>query len=110
MTTSTLQRSRAARPGRRAVVISDLAELHGPTCGVIVLPHRLFWQPGRAVDLDDPALLGWAYETVLREAVGVDELRRWLDASTLIRLWPDLFLPKGVRAAWEDRHPVLQAV
>jgi len=31
------------------------------------------------------------------------------DGDTLIALWPDLYLPKGVRQAWEDRHPVLRA-
>jgi len=24
-------------------------------------------------------------------------------------VWPDLFLPRGVRQAWEDRFPVLCA-
>lgn len=98
-----------ARPGRRAVVATSLAQLHGPTSGVVELPHRLFWQSDRRIDLDKPALLAWVYETVLREAVTVEELSTWLDAETLIRLWPDLFVPSGVRMAWEDRYPVLQA-
>jgi hypothetical protein len=68
-----------ARPGRRAVVAADLTELHGPTSGVVELPNRLFWQPDRHVDLDKPALLEWMYETVLREAVSIEELRTWLD-------------------------------
>jgi hypothetical protein len=49
------------------------------------------------------------YETVLREATTADELRTWLDRDTLIRLWPELFLPRGVRSAWEERHPSLRA-
>jgi hypothetical protein len=105
-------RSRApyeARPGRRAVVAADLTELHGPTSGLITLPHRLFWQPSRQIDLDNRALLAWVYETVLREAVTVEELRTWLDGPTLVRLWADLFVPRGVRQAWEERHPVLRA-
>jgi hypothetical protein len=98
-----------AGPGRRAVVAADLSELHGPTSGVVELPHRLFWQPDRHVDLDNPALLAWMYETVLREAATVDELRTWLHGSTLVRLWPRLFVPRGVRRAWEERHPALHA-
>jgi len=98
-----------ARPGRRAVTVPDLAELHGPTSGMVELPHRLFWQPDRHVNLDRPALLSWMYETVLREATTVEELRTWLDGPTLVRLWNDLFVPRGVRLAWEERHPSLRA-
>jgi hypothetical protein len=46
-------------------------------------------------------------ETVLREAKSADELRTWLDGATLIRLWPELYLPRWVRQAWRDRHPEL---
>jgi hypothetical protein len=85
-----------------------LSDLTGPTGGVVELPHRLFWQPDRRVDLDNPALLAWMYETVLREAAAAHELHAWLDGPTLVRLWPDLFLPRGVRQAWEDHHPQLR--
>lgn len=98
-----------ARPGRRAVTVSDLSELHGPTSGDIELPHRLLWQPSRRLNIDHPALLAWMYETVLREATTTDELRVWLHGPTLIRLWSELFLPRGVRLAWEERHPVLRS-
>ncbi|HKD97756.1 MAG TPA: hypothetical protein VKB69_09155 [Micromonosporaceae bacterium] len=97
-----------ARPGRAAVVAPDLAALGGPVSGVVELPVRLFWQPDRRINIDTPGVLGWMYETVLREAASVAELRDWLDGETLVRLWPDLFLPRGVRAAWEDRHPRLR--
>ena len=100
--------SRTGRPGRPTVVAPDLDALHGPTRGVVELPLRLFWQPDRHVDLDSGALLAWMYETVLREATTLDELTRWLDGPTLVRLWPDLFLPRGVRVAWERRHAVLR--
>jgi hypothetical protein len=102
-------RRHESRPGRRALVIPDLAELRGPTSGVVELSHRLVWQaaPLRRFDLDDPYDLWTVYETVLREAIRYDELRRWLDGPTLIRLWPELILPRGVRAAWEERFPAL---
>jgi hypothetical protein len=90
------------------VVVADLSRLHGPTWGVVVLPHRLFWQPDRRVNLDNPAVLAWTYETVLREAVNELELRTWLDGPTLLRLWDELYLPRDVRAAWEQRHPGLR--
>ncbi|MFY1693987.1 MULTISPECIES: hypothetical protein [unclassified Solwaraspora] len=97
-----------ARPGRRAVVAADLAAMRGPVSGVVELPHRLHWQADRRVDLDNPALLRWMYETVLVEAVTSVELTTWLHGPTLVRLWPDLWVPRGVRQAWEDRHPQLR--
>lgn len=97
-----------ARPGRHAVVAPSLADLHGPVTGIVELPNRLFWQPDRHVDLDAPGLLSWMYETVLREAATVDELRAWLHGPTLVRLWPDLYVPAGVRQAWAERHPALR--
>lgn len=96
-----------ARPGRLAVVVRDLAELRGPATGVVELPQRLFWQAGRRFDLDRPAHRALMYETVLREAVTADELRTWLNRAVLTRVWPELFLPAGVRLAWERRFPEL---
>jgi hypothetical protein len=95
----------AARPGRRAIVVTDLGSLCGPVRGVVELPLRLFWSsPNRSFDLDKPFMRRWMYQTVLRE-----DLTRFLNRDTLIELWPDLFLPQGVRRAWEERHPVLVA-
>ena len=101
------QHGRAGARHRRVIVAPKLDDLHGPVSGVIELPHRLFWQPDRHVDLDNPALLAWTYETVLREAATVEELRTWLDGPTLVRLWPELYLPRWVRRAWQDRHAAL---
>jgi hypothetical protein len=101
-----------SRPGRAALVVDTLAELHGPTHGTVELPHRLVWQAEelRRFDLDDPYQLARVYEIVLREAIRLDELRTWLDGATLRQVWPDLYLPRGVRHAWEDRHPDLVAL
>jgi hypothetical protein len=49
------------------------------------------------------------YETVLREASRPDDLSSYLNGETLVAVWPDLFLPRGVRRAWEDHHPELRA-
>lgn len=102
-------RRRESRPGRRALVIPALAELGGPAGGPVELPHRMLWQEPRRrrFDLDDPYQLCRVYEIVLREAIRLDELRAWLGAATLRRIWADLHLPRGVRQAWEERHPEL---
>jgi len=99
-----------ARPGRPALVVPDLAELRGPAAGTVELPLWLFWsQPDHTFDLDDPEMRQWMYEIVLREAGSLEDLTTYLDRDTLIALWPRLYLPKGVRQAWEDEHPVLRS-
>jgi hypothetical protein len=105
----TRPQGRAGARHRRVVTAPRLDELHGPTSGVIELPNRLLWRPDRHVNLDSPALLKWMYAAVLREAASVEELQAWLDGPTLIRVWPDLYLPRWVRAAWQERHPELAA-
>lgn len=97
-----------ARPHRPVLVAGTLDELTGPTAGVVELPLRLWWQPDRRFDLDQPTMLEWMYENVLREAIYVAELRTFLDKRTLVRIWPQLNLPRAVRAAWETRHPRLR--
>ena len=99
-----------SRPGRRAVVAASLADLRGPTEGTVELPLWLFWSlPGHTFDLGDRDMRQWLYQTVLREASRPEDLATYLDGSTLIALWPDLYLPSGVRHAWEEQHPVLRA-
>jgi hypothetical protein len=100
-----------SRPGRRAVVVASLADLQGPVEGAVELPIWLFWSaPGHTFDLSDPEMRLWLYQTVLREASRPQDLTTHLDGDTLIALWPQLFLPKGVRRAWEDQHPALRAM
>jgi hypothetical protein len=90
------------------LVATDLSDLRGPTTGTIELPLRLFWQEDRTFDLDDPGMFRWMYENVLREAVYATELTAYLNGEALIAVWPELFLPKDVRLAWESRHPILR--
>jgi hypothetical protein len=98
-----------ARPGRRVIVVIDLAALCGPVHGTVELPLRLFWSsPDRSFDLDEPFMRLWFYQTVLREASRPEDLTGYLDGGTLVALWPELHLPRGVRRAWEDHHPVLR--
>jgi DNA invertase Pin-like site-specific DNA recombinase len=99
-----------SRPGRPVLVIDDLADLRGPVTGLVALPLRLFWSlPDHRFDLDEPDLRRWYYETVLREATRPADLAAYLDGETLVCIWPELYLPKGVRQAWEDHHPALLA-
>jgi hypothetical protein len=99
-----------SRPGRQAMVAVSLADLRGPTTGTVELPLWLFWScPGHTFDLADRDMRQWLYQTVLREAGRPDDLSAYLDGDTLIALWPDLYLPQGVRQAWEDQHPALRA-
>ena len=111
MVTTPAETSRAryqSRPGRHAVVAASLADLKGPTEGTVELPIWLFWYPDRTFDLDEPGMLPWVYQVVLREASSTEDLA-YLNGEMLTALWPDLYLPKGVRQAWEDQHPELHA-
>jgi prevent-host-death family protein len=102
--------ARPGRPGRAGLVAARLADLRGPAHGVVELPLRLFWStPDRTFDLDQPSRLQAMYEAVLREASRPDDLTGYLNGQVLVAVWPELFLPKGVRRAWEDRHPALRA-
>jgi len=99
-----------SRPGRGVMVAPSLADLRGPAEGTVELPLRLFWScPGHTFDLGDLDMRLWLYQTVLREASRPEDLTAYLDGDTLIALWPDLFLPPGVRQAWENAHPLLRA-
>ena len=99
-----------ARPGRRVLVIADLADLRGPAGGKVILPLRLYWSPaGRIWDLDDPYALREMYQVVLNEAIREGELAGWLNGPRLVETWRDLYLPRGVRRAWEEHHEVLRA-
>jgi hypothetical protein len=89
------------------LVAGTLQELTGPSTGQVELPLRLWWNPQRTFDLDDEDARLWMYENVLREAVRIDELRQYLHGPTLVKVWADLNLPRGVRAAWEARHHIL---
>ncbi len=72
----------------------------------VELPLHLSWSsPSRSFDLSDRNDRARVYETVLREGVAQDVLT-YIDGALLVDLWPDLVLPKAVRAAWD---PVVNA-
>jgi len=72
------------------------------------LPIWLYWSgTDHDFDLGEPWMLREVYQIVLREAADPDDLARFLNGDMLVRVWPRLWLPRGVRRAWEDSHPVL---
>jgi len=92
---------------RHYVVPADLADLHGPKTGVVILDQRLDWSGDGHYDLHDSGDLQLLYQTVLNQASTADELARWLDEATLRRVWQDLWLPSRLRALWQARFPDL---
>lgn len=88
---------------RHYVVAAHLADLQGPVRGMVTLDRWLDWSGDRSYDLDDPGDLQLMYQTVLNQAMTVEDLRRWLDGETLHRLWPGLWLPVRLRALWQAR-------
>ncbi len=71
------------------------------------LPHHLDASARHRYDFADPQWRELAYRTVLMEAGTVADLSAWLDRDVLIGLWPQLYLPTFVRAAWQRQHPEL---
>lgn len=72
----------------------------------VTLPLGLNWsRPGAVFQLSDPRQRARCYEIVLREGAPAD-LLRFVDGALLVDLWPDLVLPRDVRAAWQ---PVVDA-
>ena len=99
-----------ARPVRRVIVVTDMASLRGPSRGQVELPLRLYWSgPSPVFDMDVPYLRRCLYQIVLREAGRHEDLTGYLGRDTLIALWPELYLPRGVRQAWEELQPPLRA-
>lgn len=92
---------------RPYVAVDGLAELVGPTRGRVELPLRLDWSEQGTYNLDEPRELNLMYEVVLREAMDIRDLRRYLNGPILREVWRELFLPQRVRDLWERRVPEL---
>ena len=95
---------------RPVVVAADLEELRGPLSGQWRLPLHLDSSARALYDFAEPSDRRQAYQLVLLEAADPADLSCWLDAGELLRLWPELYLPRGVRGAWQARHPELDRV
>jgi hypothetical protein len=84
-----------------------LAELTGPTAGLMELPITIDWGPKRVYDMGGEAERRIVYERVLREAATTDEVARYVNGAVLVAVWSRLFLPKRIRRVWEERFPEL---
>jgi hypothetical protein len=84
-----------------------LSDLVGPRDRVIELPLRMDWSQRRRYDLSRDGERRLLYETVLNEALRVDDLHGLLNAELLVELWPALWLPRRIRDLWESRFPEL---
>ena len=93
---------------RPYAVPATLAELRGPTGGVVVLPLSLAWTGRRRFDLARPADLARMYKVVLHEARDVDDIRRFLNRDLLVEHWDEIRAGRTVRALWESRFSDLR--
>jgi transcriptional regulator with XRE-family HTH domain len=74
----------------------------GQALATVTLPLHLNWStPGTTFDLSDRADRTDCYQIVLREGDAADILT-YVDGALLVDLWPDLVVPRDIRAAWEE--------
>jgi len=86
---------------------AHLADLTGPTDGLIELPITIDWGPKRVYDMGRDAERRIVYERVLREAATPEEVARYVNGAVLVAMWSQLFLPQRIRRVWEQRFPEL---
>lgn len=69
---------------------------------LVQLPLHLHWsgQP-RERNLSVRHDRARVYEEVLREG-GPQDILRYVDGALLVDLWPEIVLPRALRAAWDD--------
>jgi len=84
-----------------------LADLTGPTEGLIELPITIDWGPKRVYDMGRETERRIVYERVLREAADPAEVARYVNGVVLPAVWSRLFLPLRIRQVWEQRFPEL---
>ncbi|WP_159619731.1 hypothetical protein [Ruania rhizosphaerae] len=87
----------------------SLTSLRGPTSGVIRVPHHINTAPQATYDLDDAADLWAAYSAIVRDGHPEDHIA-FLNREVLLRLWPDLNLPRRCREAWTSAFPELRVL
>lgn len=72
--------------------------------GRVILPRHIYWSgddpQGKEWDLEDPRQRELVYRMVMIEG-GDDDVREFIQVDELIAMWPNLFLPQRVKAAWD---------
>lgn len=89
-------------------MVDSLDDLHGPLHGKVRLSPHLDASARAVYDVDQEYFRRLVYRLVLLEAASVEDLTRWLHRDTLHKDCAELYLPRVMRAAWEQRHPVLR--
>lgn len=92
---------------RPVIVADDLRTLRGPLTGRWQLPLHLDSSGRTVFDFAVERDRLEAYQLVLLRAMWTSDVRQWLNCAELTRLWPELYLPRVVRAAWQAEHPTL---
>lgn len=95
---------------RRVTVARDLDALRGPLQGRFRLPRHLDASARALYDYASPSGRELVYRLVLLEAGSPTDHEQWLDRDLLLELWSELYLPRGLRAAWQAEHPVLARI
>jgi hypothetical protein len=90
-------------------IVDDLDSLMGPTDGIVELPVTLDWSPKKRYNVSDVDDRLRMYEAVLNEAFNPRDLQDFLNGDLLIEAWPELLVPKRIRARWESVFPELAA-
>lgn len=100
---------RTARHSMRPIVVAEsLAALCGPDGGIVELPQRLCRSGGQRVfDLGNLDQALDMYESMLATARTQADLAEYASGELLARLWPEPFLDRDIRRAWESVHPLL---
>jgi hypothetical protein len=86
----------------------SLADLHGPSHGVVVLPVRLAWSSPLEYDLNDPGQRLTLYR-ILMDCGQRDDIVRYVNADLLRREWTRIrrLTSRAVIDLWETLLPDL---
>jgi len=85
-----------------------LADLVGPTTGIVRVGAHIDTSPVPVYDLDDPDQVWALYTRVVRDGTPQDQARL-LNRDLLVSLWPTLQLPPRCRLVWVSRFSELSS-
>jgi hypothetical protein len=90
------------------VTPDSLDDLRGPTSGVVTVGPHIDTSLHPTYDISNTRRARELYSATVRDGSVLDQVRI-LDRRLLLRLWPELNLPNGCRAVWEQRFLDLAA-
>jgi hypothetical protein len=89
-------------------VPARLADLTGPTTGIVRVGGHIDTSPTPFYDLADSNQVWALYSRVVRDGTRQDQ-ERLLNRALLVELWPTLQLPARCRLVWVSRFSELAA-